>query len=654
MMRTLTYIFLCILLSSAAASADAGTEINLSGVWNYCFIDSEKDYPPREGTPWESITIPDRYLFETIAAKKRITRGYILYRKTVPLEEDVSRPLVFQAGEIMNADIVYINGEKIGKTGMFPPDFKSGWSKFRNYPIPPGLLKKGGNTIDIVNYFDAELWILSPMRIIDERRGNRHYMVRNFLQIEFIQAFFILLLSFSLLFLAIYLKRKKEMIYFNYACATFFLADMMLLQFFENTFPYMPVSSNTVFKICGVGLIFFPPFLTLFFRSYLELKITGTRIAVYLVLPVALTLLMVVSQDRHYIIYWRNIFLLLIPLYIADIVIMSIRQIMAGNRKGLMLFIVLLPIFAFGIYDILVFSLHLFEGSVPLYPLGVPFMLVLLGLDLINRFVYNLNTAEELNVLLREKMDEGKRLAFLENEISIARTIQLAALPHELPESTAFTIGVKYIPAANISGDFYNFHCMEEEKIGVLIADVSGHGVPASLIASMIKVLFSTLAPVCSRPGDFMEGLNAYIFDKMEKNYLTAGYCYINRPDKKGYFVRAGHEPLLHIAYGSGEAVLNEYCPKGMAIGFIPRIDLELHEFAIGRGDRVVLYTDCLTESFNDERELFGDARLKDLVMESKHLPPVEAVEFIFNALKEWSSPGEFQDDFTLIIVDVN
>jgi serine phosphatase RsbU (regulator of sigma subunit) len=654
MMRTLANIFLCVLLSCAAARADEGMELDLSGSWKYCFIQSEKDYPPNEGAAWETVTIPNRYLFETIAVKRNIKRGYILYRKTVSLKEDIPRTLAFQAGEIMNSDIVYINGKKIGKTGMFPPDFKSGWSKFRHYPIPPGLLKKGENTVDIVNYFDAELWILSPIRIIDEKHANYSYMVRNFLQIEFIQAFYILLLSFSLLFLAIYLKRKKEMIYFYYACATFFLADMMLLQFFENTFPYMPLSSNTTFKICGIGLMFFPPFLTLFFRSFLELKISMKRIAVYLAPPCIFALLMVVSQDRYYVIYWRNIFLLLIPLYIADIVIMSIRQIMAGNRKGLMLFIALLPIFAFGIYDILVFSLHIFEGSVPLYPLGVPFMLVLLGLNLINRFVYNLNTSEELNILLRQKIEEGKRLAFLENEISIARKIQLAALPHELPESTAFSIGVKYIPAANISGDFYNFHCIEDEKLGVLVADVSGHGVPASLIASMIKILFSTLTPVCSQPKNFIEGLNAYIFDKMEKNYLTAGYCYINRPDKKGYFVRAGHEPMLHISYRNGEAALNEYCPKGMAIGFIPHIDLEVLEFSIERGDRIILYTDCLTEAFNAERESFGDTRLKNLAMESKRLPPVEAAEFISNAIKEWSSSSEFQDDFTLIIVDVN
>ncbi len=654
MTRKLTYLVLCVLLSRAAAGANAGTEVDLAGSWKYCFINSEKDYPPGEGTAWESITIPNRYLFETIADKKKITRGYILYRKTVSLKVNIPRALVFQAGEIMNTDIVYINGEIIGKTGMFPPDFRSGWSKFRNYPIHDGLLKQGENTIDIINYFDAELWILSPLRIIDEKRGNYNYMVRNFLQIEFIQAFFILLMTFSIFFLAIYLKRKKEMIYFYYACTTFFLADMMLLQFFENTFPHMPMSSSTTFKICGIGLMFFPPFLTMFFRSYLGLNISVKRIAAYLVPPCVLALLMTFSQDRYYVIYWRNIFLLLIPLYIADIVVMSIRQIISGNRKGLVLFIVLLPIFAFGIYDVLVFSLHLFEGSVPLYPLGVPFMLVLLGLHLINRFVYNLNTSEELNILLRDKIEEGKRLAFLEHEISTARKIQLAALPRELPESTAFTIGVKYIPAANISGDFYNFHSIDQENLGVLIADVSGHGVPASLIASMVKILFSTLTPFCSRPDEFLSALNAHIFDKMEGNYLTAGYCYIRRQDNRALFARAGHEPLFHMSYGDGEPVLKEYLPRGMAIGFTPRIELEYSEFTVARGDRIILYTDCLTEAFNADRELYGDERLKSLILESKDLPPAEAVEFMFRALKEWSSSDEFQDDFTLIIVDVN
>lgn len=635
-------------------AAYAETEIDLSGQWSYRILSSGKEHPPTTEGAWSSVELPGRNLFTLIARKHNITRGFLLYRKTFTISEVPREPLAFQAGEIMNADTVYINGKTIGKTGIFPPAFKSGWSKFRHYPVPRELLARGENTIDILCYFDAELWFLSPIRIIDERRGSREFMIRNFFQIEFIHAFCILLAGLSLLYFSIYLKRKKETMYLYYAGATFFLADMTILQFVENLYTFLPLSSNTIYKICGIGPMFFPPFLAFFFRSYLGLEVTRRRLAAYLFLPFLFAILMVASQDRYHIIHWRNVFLLLIPLYIADIVIISIRQLIAGNKKGLLLFIALIPIFVFGVYDILVFSLHAFEGSVPLYPIGVPFMVALIGLHLVNRFIFNLNASERLNSLLQEKMEEGKRLASLENELSIARKIQLATVPKSLPESTAFSIGVKYIPAENISGDFYNFHSIEQDRLGVLVADVSGHGVPASLIASMVKILFSMLMPIYSQPVEFITRMNAYLFDKMEDNFLTAGYCYIDKPGKKAFFARAGHEPLIHISRGDGETILKEYSPRGIAIGLKPRFNLDLAEFEIEQGDRIILYTDGLTEILRDDRKVFGHVRLKGLFQQSARLPVKEATEFIYQSLKEWGSPGEFQDDFTLIIIDID
>lgn len=653
MAKSFKYICLCIIFTFSACRVYAETEIDLAGTWEYCVINSEKEYPPSNSSEWSSVYLPNRNLFEIIAGKRQLTRGYILYRKTLTISDVPAGNLVFQAGEIMNTDMVFINGKKIGSTGIFPPFFRSGWSKFRNYPVPEGCLVQGENRIDILTYFDAELWIISPVRIVGQERGNFDQMVRNFLQIEFIHSFCILLLSFSILFISIYFKRKKEVMYFYYAVTTFFLADMMILQFVENIYTYIPLSSNTIFKICATGLIFFPPFLTFFFRTFLGITVTPRKIATYLFLPSVCALLMIFSQERYYIIYWRNIFLLLVPLYIADIVYVSVSQLISGNKKGLMLFITLIPIFIFGIYDILVFSLYALEGGVPLYPLGVTLMMILIGVHLVNRFIFNLNSSEELNILLQEKLEEGKRLARLENEIAIARKIQLANVPRSLPELKGFCIGVKYIPAENISGDFYNFHAFEEERLGVLIADVSGHGIPASLIASMVKILFSTLTPVYKKPDLFIQGLNLHLFDKMEGNLLTAGYCFISRIEKKVHYARAGHEPLLHITRKNGESVLHEYMPQGRVIGVHSSMELELVEFEIDAGDRIIAYTDGLVEAFNDNREMFGLERLKSLLLKSVNLSIDEAIEFIFGELQVWRSSGRFDDDFTLIMIDI-
>lgn len=649
----LKYIIVCFILALNAAGAYAGTDINLAGRWEYCIISSEKDYPAADTVRWSMVNLPARDLYELIARQKNITRGYLLFRKTFTLESIPAEKLLFQAGEIMNTDMVFVNGKSVGRTGIFPPFFRSGWAKFRNYPVPPEYLLQGENRIEIITYFDAELWIISPLRLIDEERGSYDFMIKNLLQIEYIHAFSILLLSFSILFISIYLKRRKEVMYFYYAMTTLFLADMMILQFVENIYTYIPLSSNTIFKICAVGLIFVPPFMALFFRTFLGIIVTSRRRAMYLLVPVLCALCMVLSQERYYILFWRNLFLLLIPLYIADIVIVSIRQLVAGNRKGLMLFISLIPIFIFGIYDILVFALYAVEGGVPLYPLGVPLMMILIGVHLVNRFIFNLNSLEKLNRLLQEKLEEGERLARIENEIAIARKIQLANVPRTLPELKGFTIAVKYIPAENISGDFYNFHAFEDDRLGVLIADVTGHGIPASLIASMVKILFSTLTPLYSSPGLFIRGLNSHLYDKMEGNLLTAGYFYINRRDKKVHYARAGHEPLLHVSRRNGAVALDEYMPQGRVIGVDDSMEPELTEFEIDNGDRIVAYTDGLVEAVNVNREMFGLDRLKSLIIESAGFSIDDAVEYIFRKLQQWRSSVQFDDDFTLIMIDI-
>lgn len=653
-MRYIYFIIFTVLVFTVPVFS-APEEIDLSGTWQYCLLKSEKDYPPVPATVWRSVQLPERNLYKLIADGNGITAGYVLYRRTFTTDRAPGEDLLFQAGEIMNTDIVYINGKKAGHTGKFPPGFRSGWAKFRSYPVPPDSLVKGQNTIDIVSYFNAELWVISPLRFIDEERGNHAYMVRNFLQIDFIQAFCMVLLGLSLFFMLIFIKRRKECEYFYYACSCFFLADMTILQFVENLYPYTGFSSGTIYKICATGLIFFPPFLAFFFRSYLGRVVTLKRIGLYLLPPLVCWLLMVISQDRHYVIFWRNAFLLIVPLYITDIVIVSIRQIFSGDRKGVLLFIALLPIFIFGIYDILVFVLHLVEGSVPLYPLGVPFVAALIGMQLINRFIYHLNAAEELNILLQEKMTEGERLAALDKELSIARRIQLANVPAALPESATFSIGVRYIPAENISGDFYNCNLIDDERLSVIIADVSGHGVPASLIASMLKVLFHALAPVHTRPDTFISELNRFLFDKMEGNFLTAGYCYIDMKEKKALYARAGHEPLYHIRRGIGGApVLSQYKPHGRMIGVDPELEPELEVFSIEPGDRIVLYTDCLIETLNDENEMFGDERTMALLLGSMDLSAEESAEHVYRSLLEWSRGKLFEDDFTLIIIDIH
>jgi len=139
----------------------------------------------------------------------------------------------------------------------------------------------------------------------------------------------------------------------------------------------------------------------------------------------------------------------------------------------------------------------------------------------------------------------------------------------------------------------------------------------------------------------------------MEGNPLTAGYFYINSRDKKGHYARAGHEPLLHVSRRNGAVALDEYMPQGRVIGVDDSMEPELAEFEIDNGDRIVAYTDGLVEAVNVNREMFGLDRLKSLIIESAGFSIDDAVEYIFRKLQQWRSSVQFDDDFTLIMIDI-
>lgn len=650
------YICLCfvLFLSGCGGESDYSYKLDLSGDWNFCKIDASFNYPEGlSSCTWNSVVLPDTQLFNTLNAD---AEGYYIFRKFFAIDVVPEKDLLFQAGEIMNAERVYLNGIYFGRSGKFPPDFKSAWAKFRSYTVPENFLKTGDNTLDIMLYYNAELWITRPLQIVDAESGKITSMIRDFWQIQFMHAFALLLLSLGGFFLLIYVKRNSEKEYLYFALCCLFLADMVTLQYLENLYPDLPVSSNVIFQINQSGLILFPPMLAFFFRSYMGWWISPKRILIYMILPVATVIAMILSDDRAGIMYWRNIFLLIIPFYILDVIIVSARRLLSGNREGMLMIVGIFPILLFGIHDVLMFTFHFFQDSIPLYIFGVPVMISVIAVQLVNRFINSLNMTEKLNLILENKIEEGKRLASLDKELSIARKIQLAAVPKTLPDHPGFSIHVKYVPAENISGDFYNFHTLNSDGIGVMVADVSGHGVPASLIASMVKILFSVLAPVAADPVMFLQGINSYLFNKMEDNFLTAGYCFFNSRTMTGQYARAGHEPLIHITKIDGSPVINRYMPAGRAVGIIKEIDVEYAVFKFNSGDRFVLYTDCIIEEINSSNSMFGVEGLEKVLMESIDKDAVRCTEHVFASLKEWSlerHQHNFEDDFTLIVIDI-
>src|SRR5262245_28712942 len=150
------------------------------------------------------------------------------------------------------------------------------------------------------------------------------------------------------------------------------------------------------------------------------------------------------------------------------------------------------------------------------------------------------------HILLREARAQlAEQLLALNNELAMARKIQLSILPHELPKLAGFDVAVRFHPMASVGGDFYDFINIDGKHLGILLADVSGHGLPSALIASMLQVALAGQVDHASEPGQVLSGLNKALCGKFTENFVTAAYIYVDLEKKLLRYAGAGHPPVV-------------------------------------------------------------------------------------------------------------
>ena len=245
------------------------------------------------------------------------------------------------------------------------------------------------------------------------------------------------------------------------------------------------------------------------------------------------------------------------------------------------------------------------------------------------------------------------RLLAIDKEMEIARNIQFSILPREVPCIAGLEIAARYIPMSAVAGDFYDFFVLEKNQLGVLISDVSGHGVPAAIIASMVKVAFAGQKAHVQHPELVLAGLNEALCGKFEDHFVTAAYLSVDLDVKIVRYAGAGHPPLLRSSRLNGEASSVEQ--NGVPLGMFAGAVYTSIEIPLQAGDRFVLYTDGLLESTNARNEEFGLARCEQFLRAHSELPAAAFADELLSQVVRWSarSSGPLQaDDMTLIVID--
>ena len=256
-------------------------------------------------------------------------------------------------------------------------------------------------------------------------------------------------------------------------------------------------------------------------------------------------------------------------------------------------------------------------------------------------------------LMLREAHETvARQLIAINSELEMARQIQLAILPRETPKIQGLDIAARYIPVSSVAGDFYDFILIDEKHVGILIADVCGHGLPSALIASMLQTALAAQSPRASDPARVLTGLNQALSGKFQWHFVTAGYLFLDLENSTVNYAGAAHPPLLLWRKKSGSAT--EVLENGLMLGLLPDSTYSAITLPLECGDWIVLFTDGIVEARNPSGEEFGMDRLKRFVEENRALSAERLGDGLLDALEGWSGQarGEGQaDDITLLAI---
>jgi phosphoserine phosphatase RsbU/P len=254
---------------------------------------------------------------------------------------------------------------------------------------------------------------------------------------------------------------------------------------------------------------------------------------------------------------------------------------------------------------------------------------------------------------IREQL--ASQLLTIQQEMETARQIQLSILPGEIPMLPGLDIAARYIPMTAVAGDFYDFIVLDKERIGILVADVSGHGMPAALISSMLKIALAAQTECAADPARVLAGLNHALYGKFQGHFVTAAYVLVDIAKQSLTYAGAGHPPLIVRNSAAGET--REFLENGLFLGFFPDPTYTSIEIPFKNGDWGVLYTDGILETTNLSDEQFGLDRFKDFLQSNHGLSTGQFVDKVLEELSRWSAAAsgrEAEDDITLLAFHFN
>jgi serine phosphatase RsbU (regulator of sigma subunit) len=255
-------------------------------------------------------------------------------------------------------------------------------------------------------------------------------------------------------------------------------------------------------------------------------------------------------------------------------------------------------------------------------------------------------------VAARHTLAAQRGLQAIRQELETARTIQASNLPAAAPRLPGLDLAVRYVPAAEVAGDYYDFLPAEGRRLGLLVADVSGHGIPAALIASMVKVAVGAQEDYAASPARVLAGMSRIFHGKLKRHFVTAACLFADLEAGRLVHASAGHPPPL--LWRSAARRVEELRQDGQVLGRLARAEYREATIPLEPGDRVLLFTDGIPEARDRSGEPFGDERLRAFLGAQAGLAADPLASALLAEITRWTGRHSgFEDDLTFIVLGV-
>lgn len=253
------------------------------------------------------------------------------------------------------------------------------------------------------------------------------------------------------------------------------------------------------------------------------------------------------------------------------------------------------------------------------------------------------------NSQLQQETLEKKRM---EQELVMARNIQRGLLPYRQPEIDGLEIASYFNAADEVSGDYFDYFDLGENRIGIVMADVSGHGASSALVMTMIKGILQALKQTYESSDVVLRELNLILDQTIPKDmFVTMMYLDFDLNNKIMRYSNAGHNPLIIYNSKSSSSELIEFRSPALSLSKLAAYSEK--EISLNPGDVFVVYTDGVTEAFNDKKEMFEETRLMQAVDEKGQEQANSIIDNLKNRLQEFTGDAKQSDDIAIITIKV-